>query len=195
MINNKVELIREHMQAIMNVLEIKESEDNKLTPLRVAKMFNNELFVNRNDYNIAELNSRMKTFPLEENTGVVVIKHIKFYSMCSHHWLPFMGTVDVGYLPEDKIIGLSKIPRVVKYFSKRPQIQERLVKDILKYLTDVINPQFIIVRIRAEHTCMSSRGIESEGITDTVLDAWNSQMTEDRAMKLRGVFFKMAGDQ
>src|SRR5574344_1972031 len=130
MIDNKVEAIKEHIEEIMRILEIPITESNKNTPLRVAKMWCNELFVNRNNANIEELKARMKTFPNEYSSDMVIVRDIDFDSICEHHWLPFSGKVTVGYVPSDKVIGLSKIPRVVKYFSKKPQLQEQLTTEI-----------------------------------------------------------------
>jgi GTP cyclohydrolase I len=160
MIDNKVEGIRKHLEAIAEILGIEKTESNENTPLRVAKMWNNEVFRNRNNANIEELNSQMKVFDAVGNRDRVTIT-VPFSSMCEHHWMPFMGTVSVSYIPKDKIIGLSKIPRVVKYFSKKPQLQERLTSEIGDYLVSVLNPDCLSVDITATHTCVSVRGIES----------------------------------
>ena len=131
MIDNKVEEIKKLMDQVMNVLEIPRTESNENTPLRIAKMLCNEVFVNRNDRNIELLGDKMKTFPNEYESGLVILRDIEFSSMCEHHWLPFIGKATVGYVPNDTIVGLSKIPRVVKYYiinasdSVRPLIYAR----------------------------------------------------------------------
>ena len=134
MINNKVEAIKEHIKAIMEILEIPVTESNKNTPLRIAKMWCNEVF---------------------ENT------------MCEHHWLPFSGTVTVGYVPCDTIVGLSKIPRVVRYFSRKPQLQEQLTTEIGEFLEDLLEPRAIFVEVTATHQCVKCRGAESDCSTKT----------------------------
>ena len=167
MIDNKVEAIKEHIEEIMKILEIPITESNKNTPLRVAKMYCNELFVNRNNRNITELDDRMKTFPNEYQSEMVIVKDIDFNSICEHHWLPFSGKVTVGYVPRDKVIGLSKIPRVVKYFSRKPQLQEQLTTEIGKYLLDLLDPYALFVEVESTHQCVKCRGAESDCVTKT----------------------------
>lgn len=167
MIDNKVEAVREHIESIMQILEIPITESNKNTPLRVAKMWCNELFENRNNYNIGELNSRMKLFPNEYGENLIVMKDIEFNSVCEHHWLPFSGKVSVGYVPSDKVIGLSKIPRVVKYFSRKPQLQEQLTQEIGEYLYDLLKPSALYIMVEATHQCVKCRGAESDCSTIT----------------------------
>ena len=167
MIDNKVEAIKEHIEEIMRILEIPITESNKNTPLRVAKMWCNELFMNRNNANIEELKARMKTFPNEYESDMVIVRDIDFDSICEHHWLPFSGKVTVGYVPNDKVIGLSKIPRVVKYFSKKPQLQEQLTTEIGEFLFDLLEPHALFVEVEATHQCVKCRGAESNCSTRT----------------------------
>lgn len=167
MIDNKVEEIRKHIEAIADILGIEKNASNENTPLRVAKMYCNELFKNRNNANLEELNSRMKVFPNEGTTTPVTVSGIEFCSTCEHHWLPFMGNVTVSYIPDKSIVGLSKIPRVVKYFSQRPQLQERLTNDIGNYLVNLLRPKSLTVVVNATHTCVMCRGAESNCDTTT----------------------------
>ena len=165
------ELVKEiagHISAISSLLGFPVTESNKDTPLRVAKMYCNELFRNRNNRHLDELNAKMKVFPAENHNPVSV--EVPVNSSCEHHWLPFMGNVVVTYVPKDKIIGLSKIPRVVDYFSKKPQLQERLTTEIGEYLVSVIDPEYLNVRIVATHTCVSIRGAKSPCKTTTVYE-------------------------
>ena len=170
MIGNKVEEIKKHIEAISNILGFEKTDSNENTPLRVAKMYCNELFKNRNGANLEELNSRMKVFPNEGTTTPITVSGIEFCSTCEHHWLPFMGLVTVSYVPDKTIVGLSKIPRVVKYFSQRPQLQERLTKDIGEYLVDLLQPKSLTVEVTATHTCVMCRGAESNCSTSTTFE-------------------------
>ena len=165
---NLIEEIAGHISAISSLLGIKVTESNKDTPHRVAKMYCNELFANRNNNHIEELDDKMKVFPAENSDPVTV--EVPVNSMCEHHWLPFMGTVNVTYIPKDKIIGLSKIPRVVDFFSKKPQLQEKLTTEIGEYLVSVIDPKYLCVRMVATHTCVSIRGAKSPCSTTTVFE-------------------------
>ena len=159
--------VKQHIEAIAEILGLEKNASNEDTPLRVAKMYCNELFRNRNDAHLDELNEKMKVFPNEGTTTPITVGGIDFSSTCEHHWLPFMGTVTVSYVPNHSIIGLSKIPRVVKYFSQRPQLQERLTNDIGKYLVDLLQPKSLTVVVNATHTCVMCRGAESNCETTT----------------------------
>lgn len=165
------DLIKEiavHISAISSLLGIEVTESNKDTAVRVAKMYCNELFKSRNNEGIEGLNSKMTVFPAESSDPVTV--EVPFYSMCEHHWLPFFGTVSVTYVPDKTIIGLSKIPRVVEFFSKKPQLQERFTTEIGEYLVSVIDPKYLSVRVVAEHTCVSMRGAKSPCKTSTIFE-------------------------
>ena len=164
-----IEEIAVHISAISSLLGIEVTDSNKDTPVRVAKMYCNELFKNRNNENIEELNSQMKLFDYYP-TGItqpIVMRGIEFHSTCEHHWLPFMGIAEVAYKPTNKIIGLSKIPRVVKYFSQKPQLQEKLTNEIGEYLFNLLQPEWIKVKLIATHTCVMCRGAESDCETET----------------------------
>lgn len=165
-----VEEISSHIIAISSLLGIPVTESNEGTPKRVAKMYCNELFRNRNDDFLDELNDSMKLFPNEGTTTPVILEGIEFHSVCEHHWLPFSGTVKVSYVPNNHIVGLSKIPRVVKYFSKRPQLQERLTKEIGEYLVDWLQPLSLTVEVKATHSCVMCRGAESNCVTTTTFE-------------------------
>lgn len=108
---------------------------------------------------------------------MVVVKDIEFFSMCEHHLLPFFGKAHVAYLPKDKVIGLSKIPRVVNMFARRLQLQERLTQQIAEAVSEVISPRGVGVLIEAQHFCMMMRGVEkqhSSTVTSTMLGAFRS---------------------
>ena len=167
---NLVDKVAKHIGAISSLLGIEVTESNKDTPYRVAKMYCNELFKNRDPDSIEELDLKMKAFPNEGVSTAVTVSDIEFCSTCEHHWLPFMGLVEVSYVPNDCIIGLSKIPRVVKYFSQRPQLQERLTSDIGNYLVEVLRPKSLTVKVVATHTCVMCRGAESKCNTTTTFE-------------------------
>ena len=95
--------------------------------------------------------------------GAVVIAALPFTSMCVHHLLPFFGTVDVAYLPGEKMIGFGSVGRVVDHFARRPQVQERLIQQITDYLADALEPQGILVRLRTRQLCMEMRGAQKRG--------------------------------
>ena len=106
---------------------------------------------------------------------VVAVKDIDFFSLCEHHLLPFKGVAHVGYLPDEKIIGLSKIPRIVDIYARRLQVQERLTQQVADALQDVLSPKGVAVVIEAEHLCMQMRGVEKKSsfmITSAVRGAF-----------------------
>lgn len=173
-------------EQVMRVLEIPCTDSTLGTPKRIAKMYLNEVFANRNNENIEdELNNKMKFFSKDyDNSELIILKDIPFYSMCEHHFMPFSGKITVAYAPNDKIVGLSKIPRVVKYFSKKPQLQERLVNEIADYLYTKLNAKAVFVLARdTVHTCVTARGIETYCDTDTL--ACRGSATE----KYKGEFY------
>ncbi len=98
----------------------------------------------------------------QEYSGLIIVDNIRFFSMCEHHILPFFGTCTIAYLPNGRIIGLSKIPRIVKHFSSRLQVQERLTEQIGKFIEDVVAPQGVAVYMYAHHLCLSMRGARKE---------------------------------
>ena len=156
------------IEEIMSFLQIPKTDSNKDTPKRIAKMWNREIFANRNDSTISDLRENITTFPnVYEKTEMVIVKDIPFSSTCEHHWLPFTGKATVGYVPNRLILGLSKIPRIVKFFSKKPQLQEQFTTEIGDFIRDEIKPWAVFVEVEAEHQCVSCRGAESECSTKT----------------------------
>ena len=105
------------------------------------------------------LNNALFTVEYDE---MVIVKDIELYSLCEHHLLPFFGRCHVGYLPDEKVIGLSKIPRIVEVFSRRLQVQERLTKQIAETITQAADPKGVAVVIEAQHLCMMMRGVEKQ---------------------------------
>ena len=153
----KIELIEKHFREIMHVLGMDLSDDSlKGTPHRVAKMYVKEVFSGLNP-------SSKPTSKLFDNKynydQMLVEKDITFYSHCEHHFVPIYGKAHVAYFSSGKVIGLSKINRIVQYFSKRPQVQERLTVQIAEELKKLLNTEDIAVVMDAKHMCVSSRGV------------------------------------
>ena len=119
---------------------------------------------------------------------MVVVKDIEFYSMCEHHLLPFFGTMHVAYLPKDKVIGLSKIPRIVDMFARRLQLQERLTQDVAQTIQEVLEPRGVGVICEARHFCMMMRGVEKQHsgtVTSAMLGAFREgKETRDEFLSL-----------
>ncbi len=122
--------------------------------------------------------------------SMVVVKDIEFFSMCEHHMLPFFGKMHVAYLPKDKVIGLSKIPRIIDMYSRRLQLQERLTQQVAEAMVDVISPRGVGVLCEARHFCMMMRGVEKQHsgtVTSTMLGSFRTnKSTRDEFLSLVG---------
>lgn len=152
------------------------------TPRRVAKAYA-ELLTPRE--------FTMTTFANDEHYDELVLaKQIPFTSVCEHHLLPFIGTASVGYLPGPRILGLSKLARVVEMFARRPQVQERMTKQIADWLDKQLGPRGVGVVIQAEHTCMTLRGVQARGSL-TVTSALTGLLRQDEGT--RAEFLALAG--
>lgn len=106
---------------------------------------------------------RLTTFPSSGYSQIIAVGGIRFHAMCAHHGLPFIGTGAIGYLPRERIVGLSKLARVLDHFSRRYTVQEDVTRDVAEYLSNQLRPHGLGVVLRAEHLCMSMRGIERPG--------------------------------
>ena len=138
-------------------------EGLKKTPLRVAKSW--EFLSKGYSQNIDEIvNGAIFSESYDE---MVTIKDIDFYSMCEHHLLPFFGKAHVAYIPNGKVLGLSKIPRIVDMFGRRLQLQERMTQNIAKTLNDVLEPKGVAVILEGHHMCMEMRGVEKQNSSTT----------------------------
>lgn len=159
-----------------------DSESMRRTPARMARAYA-ELFEPRP--------FELTTFPNDEGYDELVLaRDIPVRSVCEHHLLPFVGTAHIGYLPGPRILGLSKLARVLEHFACRPQVQERLTKQVADWLWDHLEPAGVGVVIQATHTCMTLRGVRAEGavtITSTLLGA----LRDDS--RSRGEFLTLAG--
>ena len=170
---DRVRAIAEHMRAIIELLGLDLSDPNLVeTPERVAKMYM-ELFGG-----LAEgAEPDITFFPNDEHyTAMVIEKDIPFYSLCAHHFVPFYGKAHISYIPREKIVGLSKIPRILEFYARRPQLQERLTEQVAGFLAEKLSPQGVMVVIEARHLCVEMRGVKKPGAL-TVTSA------------IRGIFF------
>lgn len=123
----------------------------------------------------------------EDHRDMVVVKNIEVYSLCEHHMLPFFGKAHVAYIPDGKIVGLSKIPRIVDVFARRLQVQERLNQDIISCINEALNPLGVAVVIEASHMCMMMRGVEKQNSTTTTsgfTGAFQKQETRSEFLNL-----------
>lgn len=153
----KIERIEKHFQEIMTILGLDLTDDSlKGTPRRVAKMYVKEVFSGLNPKN--RPNARL--FENKYNYDQMLVeKDITFYSHCEHHFVPIYGKAHVAYFSSGKVIGLSKINRIVQYFAKRPQVQERLTVQIGKEMERVLHSADVAVVLDANHMCVASRGV------------------------------------
>ena len=156
--DEKIKAIAKHFRSIMEILNL-DLTDNSLrdTPNRVAKMYVKELFDGL-DPNLAPSISKFENS--FEYNGCILEKNIPFYSLCEHHFVPIKGVAHVAYYANEKIIGLSKINRIVNYLSKKPQVQEKLTVEIVTYLKNVLQTEDVACVLEAEHLCVSMRGIK-----------------------------------
>lgn len=155
--------VENHVQEIIKLIgENPEREGLKDTPRRVAKAYK-DLFEGYNQ----DPRDILTVFDDEKYDEMIVVKDIEFYSFCEHHMLPFFGKAHVGYVPNGKIVGLSKIPRIVDIFAKRLQNQERLTQQIAASIKEMLDPKGVGVVLEAQHLCMMSRGVQKQGSSAT----------------------------
>ena len=155
--SEKIDAIQADVKNILNTLGMDLTDDSlKGTPKRVAKMFVNEIFGGLSP----EKKPQASTFENKYNYGEMLVeKNITLYSTCEHHLLPIVGKAHVAYISNGTVVGLSKMNRIVDYFAKRPQVQERLTMQIVKELQTVLNTNDVACVIDAKHLCVNSRGI------------------------------------
>jgi GTP cyclohydrolase I len=145
------------------------------TPLRVAKMYVKELFQGLNPANMPSMTLFENKFQYNE---MLVEKNINFYTNCEHHFVPFFGKAHVAYISSGKVIGLSKLNRLVEYFSKRPQVQERLTMQIGKALQTVLQTQDVAVFMDAKHLCVASRGVKDDS-SNTITSYYGGKFQDE----------------
>ena len=163
--NEKKEIIAEHFRAIMETLGLDLNDDSLMgTPYRVAKMYVEEIFHGLNPENKPKIALFENKYQYNE---MLVEKNITFYSNCEHHFVPIIGKAHIAYISSGKVIGLSKINRIVDYYARRPQVQERLTNQIGNELKDILETEDVAVVIDAKHLCVSSRGIKDDTSSTT----------------------------
>ncbi len=163
--NEKIEKIEYHFAQIMESLGLDLSDDSlSETPNRVAKMFVKEIFSGLNPNNKPKISLFENKYGFKQ---MLIEKDITLYSVCEHHFVPIIGKVHVAYFPERQVLGLSKINRLVQYYAKRPQVQERLTMQIAEGLQEVLQHNNVAVYIEADHLCVASRGIKDTNSSTT----------------------------
>ncbi|MGB9696242.1 MAG: GTP cyclohydrolase I FolE [Ignavibacteria bacterium] len=179
--NDKIAIITYHFSEIMRALGIDLQNDSvKDTPKRVAKMYVNEIFYGLNKKNKPKFKLFRNSVKYE---NMLIVKDIQIYSVCEHHFLPFIGTACVAYIPNKKLIGLSKINRIVDYFCRQPQLQEKLTNNILDELSHILHTENVLVTIKATHLCVMLRGIKdrtSETVTLAVKGKFKSKKLQNQ---------------
>lgn len=163
----KMDTIEKHFHSIMEEMGLDMTDDSlRGTPHRVAKMFIQEIFSGLNPANKPKISVFENSYHYDK---MLVEANIRFNSTCEHHFLPIIGKAHIGYVSNGKVIGLSKLNRIVDYYARRPQVQERMIMQIFNELKTVLNTEDVMVVIEAEHLCVSSRGIkDSSSFTSTI---------------------------
>ncbi len=180
----KIELIAKHFKEIMHVLGLDMSDDSlKGTPLRVAKMYVNEQFKGLDPKNKPAATLFDNHYKYSE---MLVEKDISFYSTCEHHFVPIFGKAHVAYISSGQVIGLSKLNRIVEYYAKRPQVQERMTVQIAADLKEILQTEDVAVIVDAKHMCVASRGIKdthSSTVTSSFHGQFNSPEVRTELLK------------
>jgi GTP cyclohydrolase I len=172
----KMELIEKHFREIMNILGLDLTDDSlKGTPRRVAKMYVKEIFSGLDPKNKPVAKLFENKYKYDE---MLVEKDITFYSNCEHHFVPIIGKVHVGYISNGNVIGLSKIHRIVNYYAKRPQVQERMTIQIINELKNALHSEDVAVVVDAIHLCVSSRGV-TDTTSSTVTSKFSGKFQQD----------------
>ncbi|MBU6262437.1 MAG: GTP cyclohydrolase I FolE [Bacteroidetes bacterium] len=177
--DEKIAAIQEKFAEIMDILGLDLTDDSlKGTPKRVAKMYVKEIFNGLNPANKPQMALFENKYKYNE---MLVEKNISFYSNCEHHFVPIMGKAHVAYISSGKVVGLSKLNRLVDYFAKRPQVQERLTMQIAKELQKDLGTDDVAVLIDAKHLCVASRGVEDD--TSSTVTAFYGGKFKDEKVK------------
>ena len=173
----KIDKIEAHFRAIMDIMGLDLSDDSlNGTPRRVAKMYVKEIFSGLNPANKPSITLFDNKYKYNQ---MLVEKDISFYSNCEHHFVPIFGKAHVAYISSGKVIGLSKLNRLVQYFAKRPQVQERLTVQIGKELQKAMNTEDVAVLLDAKHMCVASRGV-NDVTSSTITSFYGGKFKEEK---------------
>ena len=182
--DEKIAQIEDKFRDIMNIMGMDLTDDSlQGTPHRVAKMYIKEIFSGLNPANKPAVKLFENKYQYKE---MLVERNITFYSNCEHHFVPIIGKAHVAYISNGKVIGLSKLNRIVQFFAKRPQVQERLTIQIAEELKRVMETEDVAVLIDAVHLCVSSRGVQdfnSATVTSSYSGAFNNEATRNEFLK------------
>jgi GTP cyclohydrolase I len=182
--DQKIVEIEQHFRSIMEIMGLDLNDDSlKGTPHRVAKMYIKEIFSGLNPANKPDIKLFDNKYQYNE---MLVEKNITFYSNCEHHFVPIIGKAHVAYISTGKVIGLSKLNRIVQYYAKRPQVQERLTIQIAEEIKQAVQSEHVAVYIEATHLCVSSRGIQdinSATITTSYFGKFESENGRNEFLK------------
>lgn len=166
--DEKISKIKMHFAEIMTTLGLDLNDDSLAdTPKRIAKMYVNEIFGGLDEKNFPKITVIENSMDYDQ---MVCVQDIEVLSMCEHHFQPIDGFATVAYIPHKKVIGLSKLNRIVEFFARRPQVQERLTKQIADCLEYILDTKNIAVHINAKHYCVISRGVQDTHSTTTTSD-------------------------
>lgn len=183
----KIAQIEYHFRQIMETLGLDLTDDSlKGTPKRVAKMYVKEIFSGLDPKNKPSIALFENKYQYNE---MLVEKNISFYSNCEHHFVPIFGKAHVAYIAEGKVVGLSKLNRIVQYYAKRPQVQERLTVQIARDLQEILGTENVAVMIDAKHLCVASRGVKDD-TSSTVTSYYGGKFQEE---SVRQEFLKYIG--
>ncbi len=187
--DEKIKNIEKYFAQIMTELGLDLSDDSLAgTPYRVAKMYVKEMFYGLNPKNRPKISTFSNHYDYKK---IIVEQNINIDSACEHHFLPIVGYAHIGYIPGDRVIGLSKINRLVDYYAHRPQVQERLSLQILQDLQNELDTEDVIVMINSKHLCVSTRGIKDKDSFTTTLEYGGC--FEER--EHRDEFLRLIGDK
>ncbi|HVS14643.1 MAG TPA: GTP cyclohydrolase I FolE [Thermoanaerobaculia bacterium] len=180
----RVDRIAGRVRALLEELGLDLSEPNLTdTHTRVARMYL-EMFRGLEE----GARPQVTVFPNDEGySSMVMEKDIPFYSMCSHHLVPFYGHAHIGYVPNDRIVGLSKLARIVEFYAKRPQLQERLTEQVVTFLQEELEPQGAMVVMHARHLCVEMRGVKKPGavtITSAIRGIFHERPIREEFLEL-----------
>jgi GTP cyclohydrolase I len=177
---DKIDIIAKHFKEIMLVMGLDLNDDSlKGTPQRVAKMYVQEIFSGLNPMNKPDMTLFENNYQYNE---MLIEKDITVYSNCEHHFVPIIGKAHVAYISNGTVIGLSKINRLVQYYSQRPQVQERLTKQIAEGLKEALGTEDVAVVIDAHHCCVASRGIKDTNST-TITSHYSGKFRQEATKK------------